>query len=201
MPLKRGLFGGTFDPVHVGHLLAAEEAREALGLDEVMFIPAGEPWMRQGEHLASWQDRWAMVTLAVQTNPRFTASRMELERPGPTYAVDTLMAFRASDDAAEFTFILGLDALLGLPRWKDPQKVLTMCRIAAVARPGHDAAAVLASLKAQVPEAAGRIDLVPSLDIDVSATDIRRRVREGRSIRYRVPEAVESYIMERRLYR
>jgi nicotinate-nucleotide adenylyltransferase len=209
-----GVFGGTFNPIHLGHLLAAETARETLALDGVVFVPAGDPWMRTGEAVAAKDDRWNMTALAVQGNPAFAASRVDLDRPGPTYAVDTLrdmigagLFMQASGEhpapkaPPQFWFILGADALAGLQRWKDPSVLLRLCRIAVVTRPGRDVHAVIKAVAAELPEAPARVDIVPGLEVDISATDIRRRMREGRSIRYRVPEAVERYIMERGLYR
>ena len=197
---RRGILGGTFNPIHIGHLLAAEEAATALGLDEVLFMPAGDPWMRAGERLASKEDRWNMAVLATQTNPRFAPSRLEIDRDGPTYTVDTLAELQAQQPAA-YWFILGIDALLGLPRWREPVRLLDLCRIAAVARPGYDARGALDALSRELPGAEKRVDIVEGLEIGVSATDIRQRVQDGRSIRYRVPDAVERYIIDRGLYK
>lgn len=200
---RRGILGGTFNPIHIGHLLVAEEARSALSLRDVLVVPAGEPWMREGEKIASKADRWAMVMLAVQYNRKFVPSRVDLDRPGSTYSVDTLaeLTVRKTENNEEFTFIIGADSLLALPQWKEPMRLLSMCRIAAVTRPGFDVEAAMIALEQAIPGASMRIDVVQGLQIGISATDIRQRCHEGKSIKYRVPETVESYIMERGLYR
>lgn len=197
----RGVFGGTFNPIHLGHLLLAEEVRTVLGLAEIIFVPTGLPWMKEQDELASADDRWAMVNLAIASNPAFTASRVDIDRPGPSYAVDTVKDLLAGQPGAcDLFFIMGVDSLEALPRWKEPQEMLRLCRIAVVSRPGYDVEATAASLRRALPEAVDRLRFVEGLRIDISSTDIRRRRREGRSIRYRVPEAVEAYIMARGLY-
>ena len=200
---RRGVLGGTFNPIHIGHLLVAEEARAALSLSEVLVVPAGEPWMREGEKIASKADRWAMVMLAIQYNRKFVPSRVDLDRPGPTYSVDTLSELIAghTENDEGFTCIVGADSLATLPQWKDPLRLLSMCRIAAVTRPGFDVETAISALEQALPGASAHIDVVPGLHIGISATDIRQRCHEGKSIKYRVPETVESYIMERGLYR
>ena len=197
---KRGILGGTFNPIHIGHLLAAEEVLSALRLDEVFFVPAGDPWMRAGEALASKEDRWEMVVRATRSNLRFLPSRMEIDRPGASYTVDTLAELQATKPGAYYC-ILGVDALAALHQWREPGLLVNLCRIAVVTRPGYDIQSVLAALIAELPALAGHLDIVDGVDIGVSATDIRRRVHDGKSIKYRVPEAVESYIMERGLYK
>ncbi len=198
----RGVFGGTFNPIHVGHLLVAEETRAVLDLEEVIFVPTGRPWMKGSDDLAEAADRWAMVNLAIASNPAFVASRVDLDRPGPSYAVDTLHDLkRGQSGPCGFFFIMGMDSLEGLPKWKEPEAMLRMCKIAVVTRPNHDRQAALANLAQRLPQVADRVVFVDGLFIDISSTDIRRRCREGRSIKYRVPEAVEAYIHERGLYR
>lgn len=200
-PPRRGVLGGTFNPIHIGHLLAAEEARTALGLNAVIFVPAGEPWMRTQEDLAPKEDRWEMVLRAVESNPHFAASRVDLDRAGPSFAVDTLKDLLfGKPGPGLYWFIMGGDTLMGLPRWKDPERLLRLCRLAVVSRPGNDVTERVAAIAKEMPFLADRIDVVAGLAVDISATDIRERVRAGRSIKYRVSEEVESYIMERSLY-
>ena len=200
--VKRGVFGGSFDPVHVGHLLVAESVREAAGLDEVIFVPAGRPWMKPEQALAPASDRWAMVLLAIGQNDRFSASRVDLDREGPSYAVDTMRDLvRGSGD--EQFFIMGADALKALPEWREAEELLRLCRLVVVERPGGDSAlpTLAGNVGRALPAAANRICVVSSVLVDVSSSDLRRRVKDGRSIKYRVPPAVEEYIAQRGLYR
>ena len=197
-----GVLGGTFNPIHVAHLIIAEDVREALALERVVFAPAAQPWMKADEPIASAEDRWEMTCRAIQDNPRFEASRVDLERPGPSYAVDTVRELlKAKEGPREVVFIMGVDTLMGLPQWHEPRELLRLCEIAAVGRPGYQRGVVLAHVTEALPEAEERIIFVESALLDVSATDVRQRVAEGRSIRYRVPEAVERYIMDKGLYR
>ena len=200
--MSLGVLGGTFNPIHLGHLLVAEEVRTRLDLAEVLFVPTGQPWMKGAEELAPKEHRWEMVVRATASNPTFLPSRVEIDRPGPSYSIDTLKELqRERDVCADIFFIMGADTLLGLPEWKEPRKLLELCRIAAVTRPAHDQDKIVASVARKLPELAERITFVDGLNVDISATDIRRRCKDGRSIKYRVPEAVEQYILEHRLYR
>ncbi len=197
-----GVLGGTCNPVHLGHLIIAEEARTVLGLERVLFVPAGQPWMKEQSDLAAKEDRWEMVLRATGPDRYFEASRIDLDRDGPSYAVDTLRELRAGCQVApEYFFILGLDALAGLASWKEPEALLGMCRLAVAARPGLDKVAALNPSAEALPGLAGRADFLDQVHVDISASDIRQRCREGRSIRYRVPQPVEDYIRERGLYR
>ena len=198
--MKIGVFGGTFDPIHFGHLIVADEAREALGLDEVLFIPAGQPWVKAGTPVSAACHRMAMVGMAVKPTPWFRALDLDVKRPGPTYTVDTLLELRSDfGEEADLYLILGLDAVQEMGRWHQPGQIFELCTVVGMSRPG-----VLdlyhAALDAMAPNAAGVILLEGPL-VSLSGTDLRRRVREGRSITHRVPEAVEAYIYEHRLYR
>ena len=198
--MKIGIFGGTFDPIHFGHLIVADEAREALGLDEVLFIPAGQPWVKAGTPVSAACHRMAMVGMAVKPTPWFRALDLDVKRPGPTYTVDTLLELRSDfGEEAYLYLILGLDAVQEMARWHQPGQIFELCTVVGMSRPG-----VLdldhAALDAMAPNAAGVILLEGPL-VSLSGTDLRRRVREGRSITHRVPEAVEAYIYEHRLYR
>ncbi|MSQ25071.1 MAG: nicotinate-nucleotide adenylyltransferase [Dehalococcoidia bacterium] len=200
-PRNIGILGGSFNPIHVGHLLIAEDVREALALEKILFVVAPRPWMKDDASLAPAEARWDMVRLAIQSNPHAHAPRLDMDRSGQSYAVDTLRDLRRNDPAAQHWFIMGADSLDTLSQWRDVHDLLALCRIAAVPRPGVDAQRSLAALDRAIPGAAARVAIVPAALIDVSATDIRRRVREGRSIAYRVPPAVESYIRDHSLYR
>ena len=188
------MFGGTFDPVHMGHLLAAEQAREHLRLDKVLFVVAGQPWLKADQPVTEAYHRAKMVELAVGDNPYFEVSSMELEREGPTYTVDTLEEI-AARSTADVYLIVGGDAVAELDRWQSPRRVLQLATVAVVTRPGLDWR-LPASL-----EAFGRCVAVQCPPIDVSSTDVRSRVGSGRTVRYMVPDAVEGYIVANGLYR
>ena len=196
--VRIGVFGGTFDPIHMGHLIVAEDARAALELDKVLFIPAGQPWFKSYRQITEAHHRLAMVRLAVEDNPDFDVSDIEIRRSGPSYTVDTLAELHEQYANAEFIVILGVDALREIDRWNQPRKLFELASVAGMARPG--AAVNLSVLHAAIPGSSSRIRLIDSALIDISGTDIRRRVAAGRSVRYRVPAAVERYIREEGLY-
>ena len=198
--MRTGILGGTFDPVHLGHLLIAEESRISLGLDQVLFVPAGRPWLKEGQPLTESCHRVQMVELAVSSNPHFRVIRNEVDRSGPSYTVDTLEELREELPAAELFFILGLDAFESFHRWKDPGRILELCRLVVVSRPGYSDEE-LDRLLATCGDQADRICVLPVHNVDFSATEIRRRASQGISFRYQVPEAVEAYISEQGLYR
>jgi nicotinate-nucleotide adenylyltransferase len=184
-----GLLGGSFDPVHHGHLIAGRIAAEALELDELRFVPAREQPFKRGRHGAPAADRAAMLDLAVAGAPGFAVERVELDRPGPSYTVDTLRALRARDPGAELTLLLGADAAAELDAWHRAEELPGLARIVVFGRPGAPMPAT--------PLITGTVE-VPA--IEISATEIRARVRAGRAIRYWVPDAVAEYIARHRLY-
>ena len=197
---KIGVFGGTFDPVHVGHLIAAEEARVSLSLDEVVFVPAGRPWFKEGRPLTGAGHRLAMVELAVAGNAHFRVWDVEVRRPGPSYTVDTLEELRGGlGEEAELYLIVGADVLPELSRWQRPDRVVEMATIVGMRRPGAGEID-LDQLDGVSPEARSRTLLLDGPRIEVSGADLRRRVADGEPIRYMVPAAVERYIREHRLY-
>lgn len=194
-----GVLGGTFDPPHLGHLVAAEEARMQLNLERVVFVPAGTPPHKLGEPVTDATHRVEMITRAVASNPHFFVSLIEVERSGPSHSVDTLRLLRdrwGSD--TEIFFIMGVDMLADLPNWYKPQQVVELCRLAVVDRPGHQVD--LSELDNMIPGVARRVDQVSMPLLAVSSTDLRHQVRQGRSIRYYVPAAVETYIQAHHLY-
>lgn len=198
--MRLGILGGTFDPIHIGHLIMAEEARIQLGLERVLFMPAGQPWMRRGTPVTPARHRVEMVRRAIAGNPHFSLSLMEVERPGDTYTVDTLRALRQEyGEGWHLHFILGADALEQLPLWKEPREIIRLCTLVAMARPGYDKHG-LSSLEAVLPGLSRSLVWLREPQIGISSTEIRRRVAQGLSIRYWVPPAVEEYIMRHRLY-
>jgi nicotinate-nucleotide adenylyltransferase len=200
---KIGVLGGTFDPIHLGHLIVAEDLREKLGLSEVLFIPAGRPWLKMKEEktISAAEHRLAMVRLAVASNHYFKVSTMEINRPGISYSIDTVLELKSELGAqTEIYFIVGPDALAELPKWKEPARLVELCQVVGIGRPGYTKAN-LRKLERSIPGASRRIMMVDVPQIDISSTEIRERVACGLSIRYLVPEAVEKYIAEHKLYR
>jgi nicotinate-nucleotide adenylyltransferase len=193
---RLGVMGGTFDPIHHGHLVAANEVGCALELDEVIFVPAGRPWQKDASVLAPARHRYQMTLLATATNPLFSVSRVDVDRPGATYSVDTLRDLRAErGQDAEFFFIAGADALSGLRTWKEPDELLTLARFVGCTRPGHRLTGPVAADAAD-----GRFTLVEVPALEISSSTCRDRVRAGLPLRYLVPDPVAGYIAERGLY-
>lgn len=198
--MRLGIYGGTFDPVHYGHLLLAEQCREQLRLDAVWFMPAAVPPHKQDAGISSGRDRLAMLELATAGHPALQVSDRELRRGGTSYTVETLAELRAEDPQRELYLLIGGDSLAELPTWRQPQRILELAIVAAVnrGRAAPDLAAVQGALGATAAE---RIVLVSMPAIDLSATDMRRRAADGRSLRYMTPRAVEEYIRDAGLYR
>jgi nicotinate-nucleotide adenylyltransferase len=198
--VKVGVFGGTFDPIHLGHLAAAEAIWSALELDKVIFVPAGQPWMKGGTPVSPVKDRVEMVRLAVSRRKAFELSTIEADRSGPSYAVDTMYALRRQlGSGSDLFFLLGSDALIDIAKWREPQQLIELCQLVAFARPGVGLPA-MGDLEAAVPGISQRLVLVEVPQVDVQATAVRRRIAEGRSVRRLVPRAVERYILEHGLY-
>jgi len=198
--MQVGILGGTFDPVHLGHLIIAEEARTSVGLNRVLFLPAGEPWLKEGLALSSAEHRVNMLRLAVEDNPHFQVSLVEVQRPGPSYTVDTLETVLAElGPATSLHFILGLDALEEFHRWKEPARILTMAGLVVVRRPGRQEFDWPAFFT-RLPQAAGKVRLLEAPLLGISATEIRHRAEAGASLRYQVPSKVKDYIKEHRVY-
>jgi nicotinate-nucleotide adenylyltransferase len=194
IPRRIGIMGGTFDPIHNGHLVCAEEARMQFRLDEVVFVPAGAPWQKRDVSPA--EDRYLITMLATASNCHFSVSRIDIDRSGPTYTVDTLRAFRAFyGEGAELFFITGTDAVAEILTWKDPEAVLDEAHFIAANRPSY-------SLSDEHRELFGdRVSVMEIPALAISSTDIRKRVAEGRTIRYLLPREVREFIAERGLYR
>jgi nicotinate-nucleotide adenylyltransferase len=193
-----GILGGTFDPIHIGHLVVAEEARTKLGLSEVLFVPAGQPWLKQARDITPAAHRVEMVRRAIADNPYFKLSTLEVDHPGPSYTVDTLTLLQKQlGSQASLFFILGRDTLAELPLWKEPQRVIQLCRLVVPPRLGSRD---LKHLGKAIP---GLLERVIQLDmpvIGISSSEIRHRIAQGLPIRYLVPSVVEKYIAEHRIY-
>ena len=197
--MKVGILGGTFDPVHVGHLSIAEVALEQASLDRVLFVPAGHPRLKQGEPTASVKHRLEMVRLATADNPKFNVCDLEAFRSGPTYTVDTLTEL--SDELGpdlELFFILGLDVLRKLDMWKDPARMLRLCKILVFDRPGEQNFD-WSEFYRKVPEANQRIRVVTATPMDISATELRRNIAAGIEVEGQIPKSVVGYIQDQRL--
>jgi nicotinate-nucleotide adenylyltransferase len=198
-----GILGGTFDPIHYAHLAIAEEVRVALGLTEVVFMPAGQPPHKPGREVTPAQHREAMVQLAIASNPHFTYSRIELDRPGPSYLVDTLRSLRNQwGNDMSLSFIIGWDSLEELHTWYDPQGILSLLtHLVAVKRPGYTSGNEYNTmLEQRLPGIHQRLLVVSAPLLNISSTELRQRVIDGRPIKYQTPEAVESYIVKHSLY-
>jgi len=190
--------GGTFDPIHHGHLLTAEEALWQFDLDEVMFVPTGQPWMKDHPVAAPPEDRYLMTVIATASNPHSWVSRMEIDREGATHTVDTLRTLRNEHGPElELYFVTGADAILDISEWKDYEEVLRIAHVIAATRPGYD----ISDVEHGGPESHPSITVMNVPALAISSTDIRRRVTEGRPIRYLVPEGVRTYIEKAGLYR
>ncbi|MCL5074170.1 MAG: nicotinate-nucleotide adenylyltransferase [Chloroflexi bacterium] len=199
--LRIGVLGGTFDPIHYGHLVAAEEARHGLSLKEVLFVPAAQPPHKQRLVLSPPADRLAMVSLAIASNPHFQLSYVDWERPGPHYSVDTVRLLQEElGTETEICFLVGLDSLVELPTWHEPQRLIEMCRVVVLTRPGYETFDV-ASLEPWLPGASRRIQILAIPGMSISSSDLRQRVATGRPIKYQVPPEVEEYIYAHNLYR
>jgi nicotinate-nucleotide adenylyltransferase len=190
--------GGTFDPPHYGHLVIAEEARLVFGLDRVDFVTSADPPHKQGREITAAEHRFAMTLLSVASNPFFRVSRREIERTGPSYSVDTLQEYGREWPGADLFFITGADAILEILTWHRPEEAVRLCTFIAATRPGYDLSRLERVLP---PEYLARIRTVSVPGIEISSTDIRERLCQGKSIRYLVAEPVEQYIATYALYR
>jgi len=192
--------GGTFDPIHFGHLVTAEEALVQFNLDRVVFMPTGQPPLKSGQPVTSAEHRYLMCVLATASNPDFEVSRMEVDRPGPTYTVDTLRTLRDQvGPSAELFFITGADAVWDILGWKDAEMVADLATFIAATRPGYDLEAARRSHEQSMSRF--RIEYIEVPALAISSTDIRRRVAEKRPIRYLAPESVVAYIAKHGFYR
>jgi nicotinate-nucleotide adenylyltransferase len=188
-----GVMGGTFDPIHHGHLVAASEVAHIFSLDEVVFVPTGQPWQKNGRDVSPAEDRYLMTVIATASNPRFSVSRVDIDRPGPTYTIDTLREMRAvAGPDAELFFITGADALATMLSWHDVDELFTLAHFIGCTRPGHRLTG------AGLPD--GKVSLVEIPALSISSSECRGRVAVGEPIWYLVPEGIVQYIAKRGLY-
>jgi nicotinate-nucleotide adenylyltransferase len=194
-----GVIGGTFDPLHYGHLAAAEEVRVRANLSKVLFVVAGIPPHKLNEEVTAVEHRLAMVKLGIASNPHFQISRVDVDRPGPSYSVDTIsILLEQYGESTEIFFIMGLDSLVEVPTWHQPQRLIELCHLVAVTRPGFDVD--IRRLEESVPGISSRVEIIDMPALDISSSELQRRVSEGLPIKYQVPEEVERYIEEQHLY-
>ena len=187
--MRLGVLGGSFDPIHLGHLILGEKAREQLGLDKVMYMPAGNQWRKEGQDVGAAEHRLAMVRLAVEGNSAFEVSSMEIDRDGRTYTVETLEQLHAESPGVEISFMVGADALADMPHWKDPERIMELATLCVAGRRGEGS-----------DSQDERVTRIEMPEVGISSTEIRDRVKAGKSIRYLVPDVVEQYVREQRLY-
>jgi nicotinate-nucleotide adenylyltransferase len=193
-PRRLGIMGGTFDPIHNGHLVAASEVAHLFSLDEVVFVPTGQPWLKSEQKVTPAEDRYLMTVIATASNPRFSVSRVDIERSGPTYTNDTLRDIReVYGPDAELFFITGADALAQMLSWRDMDELFTLAHFIGCTRPGHQLS------DPGLPN--GRVSLVEVPALAISSTECRQRVRSGEPIWYLVPDGIVQYINKRGLYR
>ena len=199
--MKIGVLGGTFDPIHSGHLVIAEEARLRLKLARVLFVPARQQWLKTGRKVGPVIHRVEMVKLAIATNPHFEISTVEVDRPGPSYSVETMSILQQRLGAeVKIFFVVGWDSLAELPQWKEPDRLVQLCKLVAVTRQGFNRPD-LKALESSVPGVAQSLVWLDITPVDISSSEIRKRVAQGLSIHGLVPDEVESYIKEKKLYR
>ena len=194
-----GVLGGTFDPIHYGHLFIAEEARARIPLERVLFVPAAQPPHKTNVYICPAKHRLRMVELAVASNPPFEVSTVDMDRPGPHYSVDMIALLREEyGPQTEFYFIMGLDSLAGILTWHQPARLLELCRLAVASRQGYRAD--LRALEGSLPGISARTLVLDTLELEISSSDIERRIREGLPVKYLIPGAVEEYIRAHSLY-
>jgi nicotinate-nucleotide adenylyltransferase len=198
--MRLGIFGGTFDPVHYGHLLLGETCRQELQLDEVRWIPAGNPPHKGDTSITDAHARADMLHLALSGYPEHVIDRREIRRTGPSWTVDTLAEFATEFSGAELFFLMGADSLRDFSTWKDPDRITTLATVVGVNRPGQPLPESAQVVRWVGDELAGRIKILRMPGTDISATDLRRRVREGKELRFLTPRAVDVFIRQHRLY-
>lgn len=197
---KVGIMGGTFDPIHNGHLLIAQSALETFGLDEILFVPSGTPWLKDVSKVLSKKKRVSMTGLAIEDNPQFALSTIEIDREGNSYSYETLEILRTRNPKVDYYFILGADSLLEIENWKNPDKLMSSCTLLTAIRDDCDKEKINIQIKYLKEKYNASIELLPTTRIDISSTMIREKVKQGKSIRYMLPDAVIDYIEKHSVY-
>lgn len=195
------VMGGTFDPIHYGHLVTAEAAMQEYSLERVLFIPSGRPPHKTDKQISSTEDRYLMTELATETNPRFFCSRIEIDRTGYTYTIDTIHELQVMYPETDIYFITGADAFSEIVTWKNAEELLNSCHFVAATRPGYSRKEAIPQIEALLNRHTERLHYLEVPALSISSSDIRERVRQGRTIKYLLPEAVETYILKHELYR
>ena len=198
---KTGIMGGTFNPIHVGHLLLAESARDCFGLDSILFIPSGRSYMKREAEVLDRCGRFEMTRLAIEDNPAFSISDIEVKREGNTYTCDTLLQLKKQEPETEFYFIVGADSLFSMETWRKPECIFRDCIVLAAVRDDKDSDKLQDQILYLQEKFGARICQISFREIDISSTDIRMRLASGQSIRYMVPDKVISYIETHHLYK
>lgn len=197
---KVGIMGGTFDPIHYGHLLIAQTAAETYDLDEVLFVPSGTPWLKDTSKVLNKKTRVSMTGLAIEDNPKFALSTIEIDREGNSYSYETLEMLILQNPDTEYYFIMGADSLLEIERWKNPDKLMTSCTLLVAIRNACDMSGLEKQAIYLGEKYNASICYLETPRLDISSTDIRRRAADGKSIRYMLPEQIENYIIKNRIY-
>ena len=198
---KVGIMGGTFNPVHNGHLLLAEQAREYCNLDEILFMPSGNSYMKEQGEIPDGDTRISMTALAIEDNPHFALSTLEVERKGPTYTCETLAELKKLHPETEYYFIVGADNLFSIETWWKPEEILAGCTLIVAARGDKEESAIINKAAELKEKYKARILLLPERRFDVSSTEIREKIKRGESVRYLLPDKVIAYIKKNRLYK
>lgn len=196
-----GIMGGTFDPVHYGHLLLAQAAIEAEQLDEVLFIPSGTPWLKDSSQVLNKKTRVSMTGIAIEDNPKFALSTIEIDREGNSYSYETLEILREKHPTTCYYFILGADSLMEIEKWKHPDRLMKSCTLLTAVRDDCDMEALEKQIAYLKDKYEASVEILPAKRIDISSTDIRQKIREGKSIRYMLPDKIMEYIERNHIYK
>lgn len=196
-----GIMGGTFDPIHYGHLLLAQAAIEAEHLDEVLFIPSGTPWLKDSSQVLNKKTRVSMTGIAIEDNPKFALSTIEIDREGNSYSYETLEILREKNPATCYYFILGADSLMEIEKWKHPDRLMKSCTLLTAVRDDCNMAALEKQISYLKDKYDASVEILPTKRIDISSTDIRQKTREGKSIRYLLPDQVMEFIEKNHIYK
>lgn len=192
--------GGTFDPIHYGHLLLAQNAQETFQLDDILFVPSGTPWLKESTKVLSKSKRVSMTGIAIEDNPRFALSTIEIDREGNSYSYETVEELKKHNPNVDFYFIMGADSLLQIESWKCPDRLMKECTLLVAVRDDCDRAGLEKQIAYLSERYEARIEILPAARIDISSTEIREMVQEGRSVRYMLPDSVIAFIQKNHLY-